>query len=113
MTGLWDAERDAGDVARVLDGLAAILRRDSVDLSDPDLCRRLRDLVEDGGATAARVADYLGRLRGAGDGAAATVPPRLAPWRDWVPARGPLASPSMRLRRTDEVPHPRRGDPGE
>ena len=121
MTSLSDAERDACDVVQALAGLAALLRRPAGDLpaldpDDPtvaDVRRLLLGLAQDGGEAAARVVAYLRELRGAGDGEAAAVPRRLGQWRDWVPARGHIFGVADGVRRTDEVPQPRRRDPGE
>ena len=118
MTGLSDAERDACDVVQALAGLAALLRRPVDDLPglDPafaDARRTLVSIAEDGGVAAARVLAYLRELRGSGDGETAAVPPRLGQWREWVPPRGQLFGPAAGVRRTDEVPQPRRSDPGE
>jgi hypothetical protein len=121
MTGLSDAERDACDVVQALAGLAALLRRPVDDLPGPDprdpafadLRRTLLSIAEDGGGAATRVLAYLRELRGAGDGEAVAVPPRLGQWREWVPPRGQLFGPPTGVRRTDEVPQPRRSDPGE
>jgi len=121
VTGLSDAERDACDVVQALAGLAALLRRPigdrpGLDPDDPALADALRTLLsiaEDGGVAAGRVLAYLRELRGSGDGEAAAVPPRLGPWREWVPPRGQLFGPATAARRTDEVPQPRRSDPGE
>ena len=109
MTGLWDAERDASEVARALAGLVALLREDVP--ADP---RMLLGIAENGGAAAERVVDYLRQRRAPGDGEMATVPPRLGPWRDWRPSCGPLFGATGSGRHTDGVPQPRRcGDPGE
>lgn len=121
MTGLSDAERDACDVVQALAGLAALLRRPIGDLpgldpDDPaaaDVRRTLLSIAEDGGVAAGRVLAYLRQLRGSGDGETVAVPPRLGPWREWVPPRGQLFGPATAVRRTDEVPQPRRSDPGE
>lgn len=121
MTGLSDAERDACDTLQALAGLAALLRRpvDEVPGFDPrdpdfdDARRLLVGLAEDGGAAAARVLAYLRELRGAGDGVAVAVPPRLGQWREWMPPRGQLFGSATRLSHVDEVPEPRRSDPGE
>jgi hypothetical protein len=135
VTGLSDAERDACDVVQALVGLAALLRRPAEDLSgsflsdlvspdpvsrdplsrDPasDEARRLLiGIAEDGGAAATRVLAYLRDLRGAGDGEAVAVPPRLGQWRDWVPPRGHVFG-TPGIPRANEVPQPRRSDPGE
>lgn len=114
MSSLSDAERDACDVVQALGGLAALLTRLSPD--DPafdDAVRVLRSLAEDGAAGAQRVVAYLQTLRGAGDGEASPVPPRLGPWRDWVPPRGHLLGGQGPRHRVGEVPQPRRLDPGE
>ncbi|GIF36427.1 hypothetical protein [Actinoplanes xinjiangensis] len=109
MTGLWDAERDASEVAQALSGLAALLREG--DGADP---RVLRSLAENGGAAAERVVAYLRRQCAPGDGEMVAVPPRLAAWRDWVPPRGHLFGVPGVRRQSDGVPQPRRcGDPGE
>ncbi|MFC4067678.1 hypothetical protein [Actinoplanes subglobosus] len=109
MTGVWDAERDASEVVQALAGLAALLREG--DDADP---RVLRSLAENGGAAAERVVAFLRAQCAAGDGATAAVPPRLAPWRDWVPPRGHLFGAPGADRRADGVAQPRRcGDPGE
>jgi hypothetical protein len=121
MTGLSDAERDACDVVQALAGLAALLRRPAedrlgVDPRDPafdDDRRTLLSIAEDGGTAATRVLAYLRELRGAGDGEAVAVPPRLGQWREWVPPRGQLFGSTAGVRRVDEVPQPRRSDPGE
>ncbi|GAA1632753.1 hypothetical protein [Actinoplanes couchii] len=108
MTGLWDAERDASEAVRVLAGLADLLREDgTVDR------RALLTLTENSGAAMDRVVEYLRRQCRAGDGELAGVPPRLSPWRDWVPPRGDLFGTSGVTRRADGVPQPRRCDPGE
>lgn len=117
MTSLPDAERDACDVVRALAGLAAILARPTaLGPGDADLDetrRLLRRLAEDGGVAAQRVLAYLRAQRGAGDGDAAAVPPRLGPWREWVPMRGLLFGDLGTSRRVGELPQPRRCDPGE
>lgn len=120
MTGLSDAERDACDVLQALAGLAALLRRpvdepsgfDPCDPASGDARQLLAGIAEDGGAAAVRVLAYLRELRGAGDGVAAAVPHRLGQWREWVPPRGQLFG-SGGLPRIDEMPEPRRRDPGE
>lgn len=112
MSSLPDAERDAGEVVRVLAGLAALLRKDGVEVDDE--IRGLLNLVDDSGRAAERVLAYLRDLRGPGDGEAVAVPLRLGPWRDWTPVRGHLLSNRTRGHRIDEIPNqPRRGDPGE
>ncbi|GGQ39208.1 hypothetical protein [Couchioplanes azureus] len=122
MSGLSDAERDAGEIVRLLAGLAARLQAGEQDRGTEQ--EMLAALAEDGGAAAARVLAYLRTLRGAGDGAATTVPPRLGPWRHWVPSRGNLfGGPVARSPRVlggpaappriEELPRPRRRDPGE
>lgn len=122
MTGLSDAERDASEVVQALVGLAALLRRPVTEPSrwdegEPpmDETRRLLlSIAEDSGQAASRVLAYLRELRGAGDGELAAVPPRLGPWREWTPPRGHLFGVSAPVvRRSDEVPQPRRCDPGE
>jgi hypothetical protein len=121
VTGLSDAERDACDVVQALAGLAALLRRPAgdgpgLDANDPAVAearRTLLSIAEDGGIAATRVLAYLRELRGSGDGEAAAVPPHLGQWREWVPPRGQLFGATASTRRTDEVPQPRRSDPGE
>ncbi|OJF14811.1 hypothetical protein, partial [Couchioplanes caeruleus] len=88
MSGLSDAERDAGEIVRLLAGLVARLQPGEQDRGTEQ--EMLAALAEDGGAAAARVLAYLRTLRGAGDGANVAVPPRLGPWRHWVPPRGNL-----------------------
>ncbi|MEU4619031.1 hypothetical protein AB0G04_03490 [Actinoplanes sp. NPDC023801] len=106
---MWEAERAASEAAQALAGLAALLREEKP--ADP---RVLRSLAENGGAAAERVVAYLRRRCAAGDGELASVPPRLAPWREWVPPRGHLFGTADSRRRADGVPQPRRcGDPGE
>lgn len=112
MNSLPDAERDACDVVRVLASLVALLGKPGAGLDEET--RVLLRLAEDGGLAAERVLSYLRELRGSGDGVAVAVPPRLGPWRDWVPSRGNLLSDRGHRYRADEVPNqPRRGDPGE
>ena len=121
MTSLPDAERDVVDVVQALSGLAALLRRPPEDLRGldagerefADIRRLLLSIAEEGGVAAGRVLAYLRDQRGAGDGAAAAVPPRLGPWRDWVPPRGHLFGVPGGAAQPDEVPQPRRSDPGE
>ena len=121
MTSLPDAERDVGDVVQALAGLAALLRRPAEDLPglDPrepasdDIRRLLLSIAEDGGEAAARVLAYLREQRGNGDGDAVAVPPRLGQWRDWVPPRGHLFGLPGSSHQADELPQPRRSDPGE
>ncbi|XVU24541.1 hypothetical protein ACQPZJ_46225 [Actinoplanes sp. CA-054009] len=122
MTSLSDAERDACDVMQALAGLAALLRRTAADIpgldaDDPaadDARRLLLGLAEDGGQAASRVVAYLREQRGAGDGELVSVPPRLGPWREWAPPRGHLFGvPAAPRRAPNEVPQPRRSDPGE
>jgi len=115
VTSLSDAERDACDVAQALAGLAALLRRPAGDLpADPagdDVRQLLLGIAEDGAVAAARVLAYVREQRGAGDGEAAVVPPRLAEWRDWVPPRGHLfVAPASRQ---PDTAARRRSDPGE
>jgi len=112
VTGLWDAERDASEVARMLAGLAALLVEGGPDGLDADR-RQLLSMAENGGAAAERVAAFLRRQCRPGDGEMATVPPRLAAWRDWEPSRGHLFGTPGASRRTGGVPQPRRCDPGE
>ncbi|MBG0561855.1 hypothetical protein [Actinoplanes aureus] len=109
MTGSWDAERDAYDAAQALAGLAALLS------GTPGEQERhvLLSMARNGEAAAERVAAYLRQQRGAGDGDLAAVPTRLAPWRDWVPTRGHLFGATAATRHSNEVPQPRRCDPGE
>jgi hypothetical protein len=86
------------------------------DLDGPTLARvraTLRDLAEDGGVAAVRVQSYLRTLRGAGDGEAVAVPPRLGQWREWVPPRGYLLGSGLAPERRVGEMHPRRSDPGE
>jgi hypothetical protein len=86
------------------------------DLGDPAMAearRLLLSLAEDGGVAATRVLAYLRALQGAGDGAAAAVASHLGPWRDWVPPRGNLFGTLGTVRRVDELPQPRRSEPGE
>ena len=109
MTGLWDAERDAYEAAQALAGLAALLARASNE-EERDL---LLSMARNGEAAAERVVAFLRQQRGAGDGDLAAVPTRLAPWRDWVPTRGHLFGASTAARHHNEVPQPRRCDPGE
>ncbi|BBH64568.1 hypothetical protein ACTI_12530 [Actinoplanes sp. OR16] len=111
MTGRWDAERDASDAAQVLAGIIALLQRAAIDETDVN---QLLSMARNGAAAAGRVEAYLRAQRGAGDGEMATVPSRLAPWRDWAPSRGHLFGASAHPRRVNGVPQPRRcGDPGE
>lgn len=115
MSSLSDAERDASDVVRALAGLRGMLNRSSMIPADPELDevrRTLLALAENGGDAAARVLAYLRMVRGAGDGEAVAVPPRLGPWRDWVPPRGRMFGCSGAEPRIGGV-HPRRCDPGE
>jgi hypothetical protein len=100
---------------QALAGLAALAALPAADRADPaldDVGRTLVSLAEDGGLAAARVLAYLRMTRGAGDGAAVTVPPRLGPWRDWVPPRGNVFGWTGQERRIGEV-QPRRTEPGE
>lgn len=126
MPGLPDAERDASEVVRILAGLATALERPGAELealerlgAEHEALQRpgaeLEALVEfarEGGEAAGRVLDYLRELRGAGDGAAAAVPARLGPWREWMTPRfsGVRHPPQQR----HDLPRPRRRrDPGE
>jgi len=111
VSSLSDAERDAGDVVRALAGLAALLARSTGDQRLDDAQGTPLNVAENGGAAAVRVLAYLRALRGAGDGEAVAMPPRLGPWRDWVPQRGNLLG-FTGGQRLGEV-HPRRADPGE
>jgi hypothetical protein len=114
VSGLSDAERDVCEVVRALAALAALLAEPACDEADPataDGRRMLVRLAESGGEAAGRVLDYLRTVRGAGDGEAVAVPPRLGQWRDWVPPRGHLLG-RTDMRRIGEV-HRRRADPGE
>jgi hypothetical protein len=116
VSSLPDAERDAGDVIQALAALTAMLSRPLSDLDGPTLARvraTLRDLAEDGGVAAVRVQSYLRTLRGAGDGEAVAVPPRLGQWREWVPPRGYLLGSGLAPERRVGEMHPRRSDPGE
>jgi hypothetical protein len=115
VSSLSDAERDACDVVQALAGLAALLARtgESDPAADEDARRTLLRLARDGNGAAVRVLAYLRTLRGAGDGEAVAVPPRLGPWRDWVPPRGHVFGYSRDERRIDEVHHRRCADPGE
>jgi hypothetical protein len=115
VSSLSDAERDACDVVQALAGLAALAARPAADRADPgidDVRGTLLSLAEDGGLAAARLLAYLRMTRGAGDGEAVAVPPRLGPWRDWVPPRGNIFGWTGEERRIGEV-HPRRTEPGE
>ena len=107
---MWDAERDAYEVAQALAGLAALLRTEPFDDTDRQM---LLSFAQNGEAAAQRVVAYLRDQRGAGDGDLAAVPSRLAPWRDWVPTRGHLFGVSTSGPRVGEMPEPRRCDPGE
>jgi hypothetical protein len=113
VTGLWDAERDAYEAAQALAALAALLRAVNESAGDPAERRMLASLAQNGETAAQRVVAYLRDQRGAGDGDLASVPSRLAPWRDWVPSRGHLFAATTTPTRTNEVPQPRRCDPGE
>jgi hypothetical protein len=117
VSSLSDAERDACDVVQALAGLAALLGRPADDGADPELedaRRTLLSLARDGNITAVRVLEYLRTLRGAGDGDAVAVPPRLGLWRDWVPPRGNIFGSGAPQPRIGEVHHHRRrSDPGE
>ena len=115
MSGLSDAERDACEVVQALAGIAALLAQPPADPGGPalaDVRHTWARLAENGGAAAARVLEYLRALRGAGDGEAVAVPPRLGEWRDWVPPRGHLLGRTGAEHRIGEV-HRRRCDPGE
>jgi hypothetical protein len=113
VSSLPEAERDAGEVVQELAGLAALLHgRDLV--LDQDT-RVMLSMVLEGSVSAVRVLEYLSALQGAGDGVAAAVPPRLGPWREWVPTRGYLFGETADAPRVkEELPRPRRRhDPGE
>jgi hypothetical protein len=115
VSNLSDAERDACDVVQALAGLAALLARATGGSPDPELDdarRTLLCLAEDGNAAAVRVLAYLRALRGAGDGDAVAVPPRLGLWREWVPSRGHVFGYAAKAPRVGEIHHPR-SDPGE
>jgi hypothetical protein len=113
VSGLSDAERDASEVLQAFAGLAALLGRPAGDeAATLDARRGLARLADGGREAAARVLDYLRALRGAGDGEAVAVPPRLGQWRDWVPPRGHVLGQTGVERRIGEV-HRRRADPGE
>jgi hypothetical protein len=112
VSSLPDVERDAGEVVRALAGLTALLRKGGVEVDDET--RVVLNLAEESGLAAARVLAYLRDLRGPGDGVAVAVPPRLGPWRDWVPTRGHMLKSRSHPHRIDEIPNqPRGGDPGE
>ncbi|MFC7527724.1 hypothetical protein [Actinoplanes sp. GCM10030250] len=109
---MWEAERDAYDAARALAGMAALLRAASRAPADETDQRMLLSLAQNGEEAAQRVVSYLRDQRGAGDGEMATVPSRLAPWRDWVPTRGHLFGASASHGPVRDVSQPR-CDPGE
>ncbi|MGA5303180.1 hypothetical protein ACPCHT_24845 [Nucisporomicrobium flavum] len=112
MSSLPDAERDAGEVVRLLEALVASLRARGADLGDES--EALAALARDGGTAAGRVLAYLRALQGAGDGVAVAVPRHLGPWRDWTPTRGNLFEGFHETSaRVDEFPRRRRCDPGE
>jgi hypothetical protein len=112
VSSLPDAERDASDVVQLLAGLAALLDRGNVVLDDDT--RVMLGMALNGGASATRVLEYLRALQGSGDGVAVAVPPRLGPWREWVPPRGQLFGETAATARVDELPRNRRRvDPGE
>lgn len=114
MSNLPDAERDAGEVVRLLAGLAALLRRR--DAATDEEARLLLSLAQEAGISASRVLAYLRDLQGNGDGGATAVPPRLGPWREWVPARGHLLGrpAAARIEEQPQLPQRRRRhDPGE
>ena len=111
VSSLPDAEREAADVLQVLTGLAALLRGRELVLDDD--ARVMLTMALEGSVSATRVLEYLRALQGCGDGAAAAVPPRLGPWRDWVPPRGNLLADTAGAR-VRQLPRPhRRHDPGE
>ena len=112
MSSLPDAERDAADVLQLLAGLAALLRGRDLVLDDD--ARVMLNMALEGSLSATRVLEYLRTLQGCGDGAAAAVPPRLGPWRDWVPPRGNLFGSPAGAPQIQELPrHRPRPDPGE
>jgi hypothetical protein len=99
---LSDVERDAAQAAETLTDL-----RNRLPVAE-------QVLVDEAGAAAQRVLAYLRSLRGAGDGAATAVAPRLGPWREWCPPRGHLLGDTAT--RVPPRPHlraRRHGDPGE
>ena len=112
MSSLPDVERDASEVVQMLAGLAALLRGRDIVLDDD--ARVMVTMALQGSVSAARVLEYLRGLQGSGDGAATAVPPRLGPWRDWVPSRGHLFGETAAAPPREELPQHRRGhDPGE
>ena len=121
MSSLPDAQRDATEVHQALSGLVALLSRlpgarDVHGRPDPvleDARRALAGMAEDAAVSAERVVAYLQSLSGAGDGEMAAVPPRLGPYRDWVPPRGHVFGAPGVAQRIGELPQPRRADPGE
>jgi len=110
VSSLPDAERDAAHVLQVLTSVAALLRGHEPVLDDD--VRVMLTMALEGSVSATRVLEYLRNLQGCGDGAAAAVPPRLGPWRDWVPPRGHLLADTAGAPRIQELPR-RRHDPGE
>jgi hypothetical protein len=117
VSSLPDAERDACEVQQALAGLAALLERlpgaaDAAEMPE-DTRRMLVSLAEDAGVAAERLVAYLRSLRGAGDGDAVAVPPRLGMFRDWVPPLGHVFGHPGPAHRIGELPQPRRSDPGE
>jgi hypothetical protein len=121
LSSLPDVQRDAVEVHQALSGLAALLSRlpgarDVHGRPDPvleDARRALAGMAEDAAMAAERVVAYLQSLSGAGDGEAVAVPPRLGPYREWVPPRGHLFGAPGTAHRIGELPQPRRADPGE
>jgi hypothetical protein len=111
VSSLPDAERDASEVAQLLAGLAALLRTPGLVLDDD--ARVMLTMALEGSVSAARVLDYLHSLQGSGDGASAAVPPRLGPWREWVPPRGHLLGDIASAPRREGSPRRNRPDPGE
>jgi hypothetical protein len=111
VSSLPDAERDASEVVQLLAGLAALLRGRDLVLDDD--ARVMLHMALEGSVSAARVLEYLHVLQGSGDGVAAAVPPRLGPWRDWVPPRGNLLGEKAGAPRIELPRHRRRHDPGE
>jgi hypothetical protein len=122
VNSLPDAERDACDVLQALAGLAAVLARplpgephdDEKDRRALEDARRVMlSLAQDGGESAQRVVAYLRSLQGPGDGASASVSPRLGPWRNWVPPRGNLFGNARAVHHIGDSGGRRRADPGE
>ncbi|MET8151950.1 hypothetical protein, partial [Actinoplanes sp. NPDC005259] len=71
-------------------------------------------LPVEGGVRPPRVLENLRPLQGCGEADPVAVPPRLGPWRHWVPPRGDLFEEMAGAPRIKEMPRPRRRcDPGE